>query len=195
MTPRRTLILVAFASVTVVCTIACSKQDEPVTPTPTAKFTFPTEEPEPTEAPSVEPTPVIDVKVTPAAGGTTPVGPVLVYERGGRERVLVVYDLGAGRPLWSAPASLDGFSAITGVALAGREVIVATPRKVRAYGMDGTPGAELFVTRESEYVHDIAASKDGSKLAISLEGPPTPVGTPEPFGQAFHWTSSLVFLT
>ena len=190
--PIRMLCAFVVACVTVVCALGCSGDDAPAQ-TPTSAI--PTEESEPTEAPvPPEPTAVIDVAVTPGAGGGPVVGPVLAYQTITGDERLVIYDLGAGRVLWSTRARIEGFTGVAGVALAGKDVIVATGKKVRVYSHDGTSGAVLFTTGADEYVIDIAASKDGSKLAITLEGPSEPFGTPTASGQVYRWRGAVVFI-
>jgi hypothetical protein len=120
---------------------------------------------------------------------------VVVYERGMNGRDLVAYDLGSGREVWDLAQSTNTDEVITGVAAAAGGVVMTTPSKAYFQPSDGSPLSVLFELEPGwEQFEHVAASPDGRLLAVSVDLPPQPVGTPLPGGgQAINLQGAILF--
>ncbi|MBA4179456.1 MAG: hypothetical protein C0506_02610 [Anaerolinea sp.] len=89
--------------------------------------------------------------------------------RGFPVRALIVWDLNAGKLASSFEYSGKGVYPV-GVALAGRDVFIATEKQVTFTRLDGTQPRPLLEAEGEAVVQDIAVSPDGGSVAVVVSG-------------------------
>jgi hypothetical protein len=114
---------------------------------------------------------------TPAAGQIA--GPVLLYRQDPGFDSIIAYDLGASRQIWEKELSWP-----YAVAVAGDYLVLADKQEVALYGVDGSRVTQIMPLSEvdQEQVSDMAASSDGTLLALSISRFLGPTPTPLPIG-------------
>jgi hypothetical protein len=169
----------------------CS-DDEPLAATPTSTHQLPPEatatvRPQPSATPNSGPI------IQREAGWGAVDGPVLVYKRSAAPSVLVAYDVGRARPVWSAKMHQDDGFVEAAIGKAG--VVLTT--ETSAYFQDFRGGAleKLFDLDKGSFdLGGAAAAPDGVTLAFSVQGAPEPIGTPMPDGsQMMGRRGSILF--
>ena len=158
----------SLAAALAVLAAGCSGDSKPATATPAAEATATPPAPEPTAPPA------------PAQDVAKPMGidsshRLALYTaqprvdrtdvRGYPVRALIVWDLEAGKLASSFEYSGKGVYPV-GVALVGRDVVVATEKRVTLSHLDGTQPRLLLEPEGEMTVQDIAVSPDGRSVAV-----------------------------
>lgn len=163
--------LAAFSfvvSLTVLAAGCSSGGPRPATATPAAEATATPATPEPVAVATPTPEAAKPVGIDWShrlAVYTTQVRVDWEPARGFPARALVVWDLEAGKLASSFEYSGKGVSPV-GVALAGRDVFIATEKEVTLSRLDGTQPRLLLEAEAEAVVQDIAVSPDGRFVAV-----------------------------